>query len=330
MFKSNTLKLASIALAISSSLSFSSLATATTEIKTAFNQSNKHPQFIALQAFGNKLSKQTNGRYKLTIYPNALLGDQRAALELVQNGAIQMAMVANPLIENYDKTFRVIGMPYIYSGSAHQEKVFTSGALDELFASTQKFGFEVLTAYTAGARSMYTKYTPVTNITDMKGQKIRVMQSDTMIQMLDCMGGTGVPMNQGEVYSAIQQGVLDGAENNEITYADLKQYEVAPFFSATRHLMVPDLLVISSDFASTMSAEDLATLKKLAKESTPSEFKIWNDRIESAKKTAQDKGATFTEVDIKPFQKSCQPLQEKLIETPAQKALFEIIVNMSK
>ncbi|MBL4831102.1 MAG: TRAP transporter substrate-binding protein [Aliivibrio sp.] len=329
MFTTKILKMAVLAAAVGSTLSFSTIATAATEIKTAFNQSDKHPQFLALQEFSKKLSAATDGRYKLTLYPNALLGDQRAALELVQNGAIQMAMVANPLVENYDKTFRVIGMPYIYSGSEHQENVFTSGELDTLFASTQKFGFEVLTAYTAGARSMYTKEAPIKTIADMQGQKIRVMQSDTMIKMLDCMGGTGVPMSQGEVYSAVQQGVLDGAENNEITYADLKQYEVAPYFSATRHLMVPDLLVVSSDFTSTMSKEDQATLRRLAKESTPVEFKIWNARIESAKKTAEDKGATFTEVDIKPFQKSCQKLQDELIETPEQKALFKKIVNMS-
>ncbi len=323
-----TLKLVAIAVAVSTSLSISSIASATTEIKLAFNQSDKHPQFIALQAFGKKLNAETEGRYKLTVYPNALLGDQRAALELVQNGAIQMAIVANPLVENYDKTFSVIGMPYIYRGSDHQEKVFTSGVLDTLFSSTKKFGFEVLTAYTAGARSMYTKQAPVTNIADMKGMKIRVMQSNTMIKMLDCMGGTGVPMSQGEVYTAIQQGVLDGAENNEITYADLKQYEVAPYFSATRHLMVPDLLVVSTSFTSTMSKEDQSTLTKLAKESTPVQFKMWNDRIDGAMEIAKSKGATFTEVDIKPFQESCHKLQESLIKTAEQKSLFNKIVSM--
>ncbi|MCF7363762.1 TRAP transporter substrate-binding protein [Vibrio diazotrophicus] len=328
MLKKSALKLAAIATVVGSALSYSSIASAATEIKAAFNQSDKHPQYLALKEFGEKLNKETDGRYKLNIFPNELLGDQRAALELVQNGAIQMAVVANPLVENYDKTFAVIGMPYVYTGSAHQEKVFTSGVLDNLFASTQKFGFEVLTAYTAGARSMYTKGNSVANVADMKGKKIRVMQSDTMIKMLSCMGGTGVPMSQGEVYTAVQQGVLDGAENNEITYADLKQYEVAPYFSATRHLMVPDLVVASSYFLSTMSKEDQATFKKLAKESTVSEFALWNAQIETAKKTAMDKGATFVEVDIKPFQESCSALQKDLIKTPEQKDLFEKVAAL--
>ncbi|WP_172561538.1 TRAP transporter substrate-binding protein [Vibrio furnissii] len=328
MLMNKSLKIATLAAFVGSTLGFSSLASAATEIKAAFNQSDKHPQYQALQEFGQKLSQETDGRYKLTIYPNELLGDQRAALELVQNGAIQMAVVANPLVENYDKTFRMIGMPYVYSGPSHQEKVFTSGVLDDLFASTQRFGFEVLTAYTAGARSMYTKGAPTETIADMKGKKIRVMQSDTMIKMLSCMGGTGVPMSQGEVYTAVQQGVLDGAENNEITYADLKQYEVAPYFTATRHLMVPDLVVISSYFINSMPKEDQATLRRLAKESTPNEFKLWNAQIEQAKALASSKGATFTEVDITPFQQSCQQLQSDLAETTAQKTLLEKIAAL--
>lgn len=328
MLKNKSLKFATLAVLVGSTFSFSSLASAATEIKAAFNQSDKHPQYQSLQEFGQKLSQETDGRYKLTIYPNELLGDQRAALELVQNGAIQMAVVANPLVENYDKTFRMIGMPYVYSGPEHQEKVFTSGILDDLFASTQRYGFEVLTAYTAGARSMYTKNAPTRTIAEMKGKKIRVMQSDTMIKMLSCMGGTGVPMSQGEVYTAVQQGVLDGAENNEITYADLKQYEVAPYFTATRHLMVPDLVVISSHFLNIMSKDDQATLRRLAKESTPNEFKLWKQQIEQAKALASSKGATFTEVDIKPFQASCKKLQSELAETAEQRTLLEKITAL--
>ncbi|HBV77793.1 MULTISPECIES: TRAP transporter substrate-binding protein [Vibrio] len=328
MFTRTSLKKATLAAVIGSALGMSSLVNAATEIKAAFNQSNQHPQYVALQGVAEKLERKTEGRYKLSIFPNELLGDQRAALELVQMGSVQMAVVANPLVENYDKTFRVIGMPYIYTGPDHQEKVFTSGMLDELFASTNKFGFEVLTAYTAGARSMYTKKGPINTIEDMKGEKIRVMQSDTMIKMLSCMGGTGVAMGQGEVYSAIQQGVLDGAENNEITYADLKQYEVAPYFSSTRHLMVPDLVVMSTDFLASMPKADRDILVNLVKESTKIEFELWNKQISEAKAIAQSKGAKFNDVDIKPFQESCKSLQDSLIETPAQKELFKQITEL--
>ncbi|WP_268746703.1 TRAP transporter substrate-binding protein [Chelonobacter oris] len=302
-------------------------ANATTELKVAFNQSDKHPQYQALQYLSQQLYEKTEGRYQLNIYPNELLGDQRASLELVQNGAIQMAIVANPLVENYDNTFAILGLPYVYTSSEHQEKVFTSSILDNLFISTNKFGFEVLAAYTAGARSIYTKNSPVLTMSDLKGKKIRVLQSDTMIKTLNCMGGTGVPMNQGEVYTAIQQGVLDGAENNEITYTDLKQYEAAPYFSRTKHLMVADLLVVSSHFLSSMSDTDQDILKKLAKDSISKEFSIWNLQIQAAENSAIEKGASFVNVDILPFQESCKNLQNELIRTPEQKALYEKIIS---
>lgn len=294
-------------------------------LKTAFNQSENNPQFKALEDFSAKLEQATEGRYKLDIHPNELLGDQRAALELVQSGAIQLAVVANPLVENFNKNFSVLALPYLYDSPEHQRKVFTSEALDPLFASTKGNGFEVLTAYTAGARSMYTKGSAVTTPEQMKGKKIRVMQSDTMIKMLDCMGGTGVPMGQGEVYSAIQQGVLDGAENNEITYADLKQYEVAPFFSYTRHVMVADLMVVSEALLTKMDAKDQETFRKLAKASTSVEFDLWGQALDTAKKTATDNGATFTDVDIKPFQERCLPLQQTLLTTPEQKDIYQKI-----
>ncbi len=135
-------------------------------------------------------------------------------------------------------------------------------------------------------------------------------------------------MGQGEVYSAIQQGVLDGAENSEITYYDLKQYEVAGYYSATRHLMVPDLVVASSYFLSSMSDKDRAAFEKLAKESTSTQFGLWKDQISISKQAAIDKGAKFNEVDIAPFVKACEPLQKELIKTPQQKAIYEKIAAL--
>lgn len=298
-------------------------------LKTAFNQSENNPQYKALADFSTKLEQATEGRYKLEIHPNELLGDQRAALELVQSGAIQLAVVANPLVENFNKNFSVLALPYLYDSPEHQRKVFTGDTLDPLFASTKGNGFEVLTAYTAGARSMYTKGNAVLTPEQMKGKKIRVMQSDTMIKMLDCMGGTGVPMGQGEVYSSIQQGMLDGAENNEITYADLKQYEVAPFFSYTRHVMVADLMVASENLLASMDPKDQETFRTLAKASTEVEFDLWGKALDVAKKTATDNGATFTEVNIKPFQERCQPLQKALMTTTEQKDVYQKIRSLA-
>lgn len=280
-------------------------------LKVAFNQSEAHPQYKALKEFGDKLEKETSGQYKLEISPNALLGDQRAATELVQNGVIQMAVVGNPVVENFNKDFAVIGLPYIYDSIDHQKNVFLSGKLDDLFKSVGKNGFEVVGAYTAGARSIYTNK-PIEKPEDLKGYKVRVMQSDTMKKMVDLMGGVGTPMAQGEVYTAIQQGVLEGGENNEVTYVDLKHYEVAKYFSYTNHLMVPDLIIVNEKIYNGMTKENKDIFDKLVRESVDLEFKAWTENVEAAKKLAVENGAQFVDLSIKPFQENVKPLQENV------------------
>lgn len=299
-------------------------------LKIAFNQSESHPQYKALQAFGEALEKETNGAYKLEIAPNALLGDQRATSELVQSGAIQMSVVANPIVENFNKDFAVIGLPYVYDSLEHQKEVFTSGVLDELFASTSTHGFEVVGAFTAGSRNVYTDK-PITSPADMAGYKIRVMQSDTMKRMLDYMGGVGTPMAQGEVYTAVQQGVLEGGENNEVTYVDLKHYEVSPYFSYTQHLMVPDLIIINSDVYGKMTDENKAIFERLMKEAIENQFSVWNESVEAAKAIAIENGATFVEVDITPFQENCKPLHDEVVSgSDFAKNLYEAVRGLAK
>lgn len=301
-----------------------------TTLKVAFNQSEAHPQYVALKEFGEKLEKETEGQYKLEISPNSLLGDQRAATELVQNGVIQMAVVGNPVVEAFNRDFAVIGLPYIYDSIDHQKDVFLSGVLDELFASTKRNSFEVVGAYTAGARSIYTNK-PIETPADLRGYKIRVMQSDTMTRMVNLMGGVGTPMAQGEVYTAIQQGVLEGGENNEVTYADLKHYEVSKYFSYTNHLMVPDLIIINEKLYNGMTAENKAIFDRLMKESVEAEFAAWHENVAASKKLAEDNGAIFVDISMIPFQENVKSLQESVINSSENtKKIYEGIKALSK
>ena len=162
----------------------------TTTLKLAFNQSEKHPQYLALSEMSDAFYEATGGAYRIEISPNELLGSQKDAFELVQSGTIQMAMVANSIVENVNPDFAVLGLPYAYDSVEHQKKVFTSGALDDIFASTEANNFSVMAAFTAGARCIYTDK-PVQTPADLKGYKIRVMESQTCIAMLDAMGGVG-------------------------------------------------------------------------------------------------------------------------------------------
>ncbi len=300
-------------------------------LKVAFNQSEAHPQYKALQEFSTKLETETNGSYKLEISPNALLGDQRATAELVQSDAIQMAVVGNPILEGYNSDFSVIGLPYVYDSAEHQKEVFTSGVLNDLFKSVEDKNITVVGSFTAGARSIYTDK-PIESPADLKGYKIRVMQSDTMKKMLDLMGGVGTPMAQGEVYTAIQQGVLEGGENNEVTYVDLKHYEVAPYFSYTEHLMVPDLVIMSTSVYNGMTPENKEIFDRLMAEAINQEFELWSADVEAAKTTATAAGATFVEIpDTTAFQEAVKPLQEEAVnKSETAKALYDTIRGLVK
>lgn len=299
-------------------------------LKVAFNQSEKHPQYKALENFSKNLEEQTKGAYKLEISPNELLGDQRATAELVQNGVIQMSVVGNPVVESFNKDFAVIGLPYLYDSLEHQKKVFTSDVLNPLFKSVSANGFEVIGAFTAGARCLYTDK-PMTKPEDLKGYKFRVMQSDTMKKMVDSMGGIGTPMGQGEVYTAVQQGVIEGGENNEVTYVDLKHYEIAPYFSYTNHLMVPDLIIINEKLYNGMTPENRKIFDDLMKQTIAEEFTVWGENVEQAKKIATENGAKFIEVDIKPFQERVKPLQEEVANrSDMTKKIYKDVRDLAK
>ena len=238
-------------------------------LKVAFNQTITNPEAQTLQWISDELEARTEGRYKLEIYPDAQLGDQAQTLEQVTMGVLDMSLVANSVIETYASDFAILGTPYVYDSIEHQQKVFESGKLDPLYETTKAHGFTVLCAYSLGARNLYTRDKAVTTPAELSGMKIRVMGSETCINMMNAMGGVGIAMAQGDVYSAIQTGTLDGAENNIITYTDLVQYEVAPYYNYSGHLMIPDQLVIANGVLESMSAEDQAILKEICAESIP-------------------------------------------------------------
>ena len=300
-----------------------------TVLKCAFNQTMENPEAKTMVELSDKLYDATEGRYSIEVYPSEQLGSQAESLELVQNGAIEMAIVANSIVEGVNSDFAIIGTPYIYDSIDHQKKLFQSGKLDDLFASTAGSGFTVLAAYSLGPRCLYTKEL-ITTPEELSGKKIRVMQSDTMIGMMNAMGGVGTAMGQGDVYSAIQSGTLDGAENNIITYTDLLQYEVAPYYTLTNHLMIPDELIINNAVLEGMSAEDQEALKSLSTESVETMFTLAEQlRSEYFDKVQNEFGVTVTEVDIKPFQDRCQSLIDEVAgRNEMTKSVYEAIQSL--
>lgn len=276
-------------------------------IRVAFNQSEAHPEYIAMTEFGEKFKEATDGRYEVQIYPNAIMGDQGPVTELVRTGALQMAMVPVSVPEGYNSDFAIVSAPYLYDSTDQLLEAGKQGVFDELFETTKKFNFEVVSLYSSALRSIYTDK-PIEKPEDLKGYKIRVQDSDTYIRMINLMGGVGIAMGQSEVYTAIQQKVIEGGENSERVYTDFKHYEVAPYFSYTNHLAMADLVIANTDFVNDMSEEDRETFYRLMDESMEREFELMDESVKEGKKDAQEKGAIFVEPDIEPFKERCMPL----------------------
>lgn len=297
-----------------------------TVLRVAFNQDINHPQAKALLQLSDELKAQTDGRYSLQLYTDATLGDQAATIEQVQSGTIDLAVVAGSLLENFESDFSVVNLPYLYESPEHQMSVLNDpGVADELYDTLLDDNIRVLTAYHGGVRNVYSTVGPVTKPADLDGQKIRVIGSDTNVRMMERMGGVGTPMAQGEVYTAIQSGVLDGAENNELIYSSLSHDEIAPFYSRTEHLMMPDYVVTSPSVWDLIAEEDRKIFEELLTASVDTELKLFGTAVDEAVTAAEQAGAKFSEADVKAFREAARPLHEDLVTSDVAQKVYDAI-----
>ena len=302
----------------------------TTIIRVAFNQPETHAEYIALADFGEKFRQATNGRYEVQIYPNAVLGDQGPVTEMIRTGALQLAVVPISVPESYNEDFAIIAAPYLYDNLQQMETAAREGVFDPLFATTEKFNFEVVTLYTSGARHIYTDK-PIVTPEDLKGCKIRVQNSDAYLQMVGLMGGVGIAMAQSEVYSAVQQHVIEGGENSEVVYNNFKHYEVSPYFSYTNHLVMTDVVVASKDFLDGMDSDTRTVFDRLIRESMEVEFSAWDENIEQARAVLAEQGVTFVESDIAAFRERCMPLLEQIAgRSDMTRAVYDKVMEIKQ
>jgi tripartite ATP-independent transporter DctP family solute receptor len=297
--------------------------TAATVFKASFNQGENHPEFISLKELGDELCAQTDGRYGIEIFANESLAPQAESLELLSAGGLEMAFMAGTLMENYNEDFKVFNLPFVFSSQEHQMSTINDPDLTgDLYNSLNDQGIKVLGGFHSGTRNVYNNTKPITSPADLAGMKIRVMQSDTMVGMLNEMGGVGTPMGQGDVYTAVQNGTLDGAENNEVTFANLKHYEIAKYYSYTRHVMMPDYLLINSSTFDAMSPEDQAILTDLTTKAEAREVELWNEMEQDAIDEAKAAGVEFNEADSEAFASKLAPYTESQLDNDVQKDLY--------
>jgi len=276
--------------------------------KLAHSLPTEHPVHTSLDYFAKKVTKETKLRVK--VYPNGTLGNETELLQMVQGGTIGFTKVSAAPLTAFAPDYKLLSLPYLYRDRAQYDAVLQGEIGEQILASSEKSGFIGLAFLDAGARSFYTDK-PIRTPEDLKGLKIRVQNSALSIDTIKALGGTPVPLPYGELYSALQQGVVDGAENNIPSYFSSRHYEVKKTFSYDKHTMVPDVLVVSTSVWDKLSAEDQAKVREIAKETVKEQETNWANYVEKARGELEGFNVQFVESDIPAFQEAVKPVYEK-------------------
>lgn len=288
------------------------------ELRLSHNLTTDHSVHKAMTMMGERLVELTDGAVSLRIYPGAQLGTQRESVELVQRGILDMAKTNASELEAFDPVFSVLNVPYLFTSRDHFYQALTGDIGRELFQASRRRGFEGVTFYDSGARSFYATraiHTPK----DLYNMKIRVQPSATAIAMTQLLGASPTPLDFGDLYTALQQGVVDGAENNPTALVTANHGEVARFFTLDEHTRVPDMLVISSQTLERLSSTQRDALYQAAHESMLFQKQAWERASEQAVITAgQDMGVEFIQVDQALFAEKTRPLRDDIAAQSAQ------------
>ena len=300
-------------------------------VRISHAQSETHPEHLGLLAFKEYVEEKLGDKYEVQIYPNELLGAARTAIELTQTGAIDFVVAGTANLETFADVYEIFSMPYLFtSEESYHAVMMDTDYMESIYESTDEAGFRVLTWYNAGTRSFYASK-PIHTPADLKGLKIRVQQSPASIKMANAFGAAASPMSFGEVYTAIQQHVIDGAENNELALTNNKHGEVAKYYSYNRHQMVPDMLIGNLKFLSDLSDEELKVFQDAAPLSTEVEMEQWDEQVEEAKAIAQnDMGVEFIDVDVQVFKDAVSSVQQEMLDAnPSIHDLYEHVQEIN-
>jgi tripartite ATP-independent transporter DctP family solute receptor len=265
-------------------------------LKLADIQPANYPTVAGDNAFAKEVNEKTNGRIQIKVYPNAQLGDEKSAIEQIQLGAIDFGRINTAPLAEYSKDIGVFNMPYLFGDSDQMWKVLNGPIGDKLLKSLEGSKMEGLTYYDSGSRNFYNSKHSVVHPADLKGLKIRVQQSKTFVDLVNGFGASATPMNFGDVYNALQTGVLDGAENNWPSYFSTNHYKVAKYITEDQHTRNPEMLLASQSSWNKLSPEDQKVVKQAAIDSQAVERQAWTDLEKKAKDAAKANGNVITSI----------------------------------
>lgn len=300
-------------------------------IRIGHNQSQNHPTHLGLLAFEKYVENELGDKYDIQVFPSELLGSQTDMVQLTQTGAINMVVASNSILETFDDVYEIFNLPYLFASSEAYHAVMDDKSItDPIFTSTRDGGFEAVTWLDAGSRSFYTKDKPIEKPDDLKGLKIRVQQSPTNVRMMNLLGGSASPMGFGEVYTALQSGIIDGAENNEMSLTDNGHGEVCKYYSYDMHQMIPDIVLANYEWLESLG-EDRKVFDEGFKVLNKVQREEWVSAVDKAKEGAKKLGVNFVYPDQKPFVEAVAPLTEEVLNRNEKlKPFYEKIQEYNK
>ncbi|MGI0107511.1 TRAP transporter substrate-binding protein [Salinimicrobium sp. WS361] len=294
------------------------------EIKLGHGLDTSHPVHKAMVYMSDRLYEKSGGTMTIDIYPNQQLGSERECLELLQIGSLGMTKVSTGVLENFVPSLQLFGLPFLFRDREHRFEVLEGEIGENFLNKSIDKRLKGLTFYDAGSRSFYSK-TPINTPEDLKGLKMRVMESNTAINMVKHLGGSPTPIAWGELYTALQQGIVDGAENNLPSFYLSRHYEVCKYFVVDEHTALPDELLISTMVWNDLSPQQQKWLKEAAMESSEYQKKIWREAELNAMEEIQKAGVEVIYPEKELFREKVQPMYEEFSQDPEMKQLIEAI-----
>lgn len=249
-----------------------------------------HPVHKGILEFKKALELKSKGRLKVKIFPDGQLGSERETLELLQIGSVAATKVSAATLSNFVPEYNVLGIPYLFRNKAHQFNILEGKVGKTILEKGSKFWLRGLCYYDAGSRSFYTSNKAIRTPEDLKGLKIRVQNNQMAINMVNSMGGAATPLAYGELYAAIQQGVVDGAENNPPSFVSSNHYEISKYYTLDEHSSVPDVLLIGTKFWNKLSEQEKVWVQTSADESAQAQKIFWRESVEESMKVVKDWG----------------------------------------
>ena len=326
MFALNRRHAALLAAAVAAvvGLSLAGPAAAKTTLRLGHGLAKGHPVDVSLDEFAKLVRERSKGEMDIKVFPAGQLGQQRELIEQMQNGALDLVHANASPLAAFEPSFGVYDMPFLFRDNDHFFKVVEGAVGDEVLASSRAKAFVGLAYYDNGTRSFYANK-PLAKPEDLKGLKVRVQPGPIATRMINLLGATATPLAWGEVYTALQSGVVDGAENNVTALTLARHGEVMKVYTRDEHTRVPDVVLVATSTLDRLKPEQQELLRQAARDSAKAHNARWTAELEKAEGEAAKMGVTFVDADKAAYRQVVQPMYDDLKATPALATLADRI-----